>query len=199
MRHLLAPLPRLPASLVAVVAMGGLALGGGQAWAQAKPAQSAQPAPAPAAPSPGPQRTETIVFDNWVVTCRDTVGKTGKPICSTTLQVTNNETRQTILLWQIGQDEAGKPVFALRVPLGVRIKEGVQFTIGSGKPRRADFVQCDSRGCESAGPLDETLIRELSAGAGGEAAVVFTMTNGQAVTMKIPLKGIDKALPALRK
>ncbi|MFK8250857.1 invasion associated locus B family protein [Ancylobacter terrae] len=196
MRHLLAPLPRLSGSILAVAAIGMLALGGGEVWAQAKPAQ---PAPAPAATSPGPQRTETIVFDNWVVTCRDTVGKTGKPICSTSLQVTNNDTRQTVLLWQIGQDDAGKPVFALRVPLGVRIKDGVQFTIGAGKPRKADFVLCDNRGCESAGPLDEALIRELSAGAGGEALVVFTATNGQAVNLKIPLKGIDKALPALRK
>lgn len=143
-----------------------------------------------------PQRTETIVYDNWTVTCHDSLSKDAKRVCSANLRVTNNQTRQNVLIWEIGNDATGKPTFALRTPLGVMIKEGVQLTLGTGKPRKVDYVLCDTRGCEAAAPFDAALSRELTAAS--EASVVFVATNGQPISLKIPVKGIVEALPSLR-
>lgn len=164
------------------------------AAAQGQAAQG-QPA-APAQPS-APVRTETIVYDNWVVTCRDTVGKSSKRNCSATMQISNKKTRQSLFVWQIGQDSDGKPVFAVRTPLGVKVQDGVQLSVGNGKPRKVDFVLCEQRGCDARGPFDDGFAKELVAG--NEATAAFVLANGKTVNLKLPLTGIDKALPALRR
>lgn len=153
-------------------------------------APAAQPSPA------GPPRTETVVYENWTVTCRDNLSKGAKKICSANLRIANNQTRQNILIWEIGNDAAGKPIFALRTPLGVMIKDGVQLTIDAGKARKVDYILCDANGCEAAGLFDAALSRELAGGS--EASVGFMMTNGQPVRLKVPLKGAAQALVALR-
>ena len=160
-----------------------------QAAAQGQPAAPAQPT--------APVRTETIVYDNWVVTCRDTVGKSSKRNCSAVMQISNKKTKQSVFVWQIGQDNDGKAVFAVRTPLGVRVQDGVQITVGNGKPRKVDFVLCEQRGCNARGPFDDAFAKELVAGT--EATAAFTLADGKTVNLKLPLNGIDKALPALRR
>ncbi len=163
--------------------------------AAAQAATQGQPA-APAQPT-APVRTETIVYDNWVVTCRDTVGKSSKRNCSAVMQISNKKTKQSVFVWQIGQDNDGKAVFAVRTPLGVRVQDGVQLTVGNGKPRKVDFVLCEQRGCNARGPFDDAFAKELVAGT--EATAAFTLADGKTVNLKLPLTGIDKALPALRR
>ena len=160
-----------------------------QAAAQGQPAAPAQPT--------APVRTETIVYDNWVVTCRDTVGKSSKRNCSAVMQISSKKTKQSVFVWQIGQDNDGKAVFAVRTPLGVRVQDGVQITVGNGKPRKVDFVLCEQRGCNARGPFDDAFAKELVAGT--EATAAFTLADGKTVNLKLPLNGIDKALPALRR
>ncbi len=151
--------------------------GGRTAAAARLPAQPA----APAQPS-APVRTETIVYDNWVVTCRDTVGKSSKRNCSAVMQISNKKTKQSVFVWQIGQDNDGKPVFAVRTPLGVRVQEGVQLTVGTGKPRKVDFVLCEQRGCDARGPFDDAFAKELVAGS--EATAAFVLADGKTVNLE---------------
>ena len=161
-----------------------LLAGTSAALAQAKPADGA------------PVRTETVVYENWIVTCRDRVEKSSKKICAATLKVSDTKSKRDVLVWQIGQDDAGAPTFAFRVPFGVRVKEGVSVVVDSGKPRKVDYVTCDNRGCEAAGPLDAAFGKELLGGR--QATVTFTLINGRPVSLKVPLNGIAKALPALK-
>ncbi len=156
--------------------------------------KSAASAPAPAASSP--RRTETIVYDNWTVTCHDSLSKDAQRSCAANLRIVNNKTQQNLLVWEIGNDATGKPTFALRVPLGVLTRPGIVLTVGAGKPRKIDYVLCDPKGCEAAGAFDNTLSREL--GGATEATVTFVAVNGQAIALKVPLKGITEAVPALR-
>lgn len=166
-------------------------LAGAAAFLPQNAAAQAQPK------SEAPVRTETVVYDNWVVTCRERVEKSAKKFCTATMKVTDNKTKRDVLVWQFGQDKAGAPVFALRVPFGVQVKDGVSVTVDAGKPRKADYVSCGGRGgCEAAAPLDAAFTRELSAGK--QATVTFVLANGRAVNLKVPLNGIAKALPALR-
>lgn len=99
--------------------------------------------------------------------------------------------------WQIGQDGTGAPTYLIRAPLGVRLKDGVQITLDAGKPRKADFVACDQRGCEAIAPFEDAFARELASAKEGTAS--FVLANGQTVNIKLPLAGVAKALPALRR
>lgn len=157
------------------------------------PAAMAQQAPAA---STAPVRTETTVFDNWVVTCRARLEKGAKKTCVATLKVTESKSKKTVMLWQIGQDAAGNPAYLIRTPLGLRIKDGVQITIGKGKPHKVDFASCSNKGCQATGPFEDSFAKEL---AGAKDAVAsFVLANGQTVNITLPIGGIDKALPALK-
>lgn len=173
------------------VIVAGVLLAGASAEAQ-----TPTPKPAPKAEASAPRRTETVVYDNWTVTCRDGATRDAARICSANLRVINNKTQQNLVVWEIGNDAAGKPAVALRVPLGVLTRPGVVLTVGSGKPHKFDYVLCDRQGCEAAGPFDNALAREL--GAAAEASVTIVATNGQPIAFKVPLKGIAQAVPALR-
>lgn len=159
----------------------------------AAPAASAQQAPAA---STAPVRTETVVFDNWVVTCRDRLEKGSKKSCVATLKVTESKSKKIVLLWQIGQNAAGVPTYLVRAPLGVRLKDGVQITIGKGKPRKIDFVSCGTNGCAATAPFEDAFGKELASAK--EAVASFVLANGQTVNVTLPIAGIDKALPALK-
>ncbi|MCK0209876.1 invasion associated locus B family protein [Starkeya koreensis] len=159
----------------------------------AGPAAMAQQAPAESA---APVRTETTVFDNWVVTCRAKLEKGAKRSCAAALKVTESKSQKTVLLWQIGQDAAGAPAYLIRTPLGVRIKDGVQIVINKGKPRKVDFASCTSNGCEATGTFDDAFAKELTAAK--EVMASFVLTTGQTVQIALPIGGIDKALPALK-
>ncbi|MCX5481597.1 invasion associated locus B family protein [Kaistia geumhonensis] len=177
----------------AAAVVAGVLLAGAPAEAQTPPPK---PVEAPKAAASAPRRTETVVYDNWTVTCRDGATKNAARSCSASLRVINNKTQQNLVIWEIGNDATGKPAVALRVPLGVLTRPGVVLTIGSGKPRKFDYVMCDRQGCEAAGPFDNALAREL--GAAAEASVTIVATNGQPIAFKVPLKGIAQAVPALR-
>ncbi|MCK0197154.1 invasion associated locus B family protein [Ancylobacter sp. 6x-1] len=196
---------RVPGATALVLGLLAGALAG-PALAQTGPAKppagkptTEKPAAPPAAPAQEapPVRTETVTYGNWTATCRDRVGAVSQRTCSAILRITNTKSRQDVLIWEIGNDAANNPVTALRTPLGVMVKEGVSIALGSGKPRKLDYVLCDARGCEASGPFDAGFAREL--GAATEAAVSFTPINSKPVTLTIPLKGIADALAALRR
>ena len=171
----------------------------GMVWpvsAQTPKPKPAQTAAADAAET-APRRTETVVYDNWTVTCQDTLSKGAPRSCSARLRIVNNKTQQNLVVWEIGKDAAGKPVFALRVPLGVLMKPGVVLATGAEAPHKLDYALCDPQGCEAAGPFDEPLARELSGAA--EATITIVAANGQPVAFKVPLKGIAAAMAALQK
>lgn len=157
------------------------------------PAALAQQAPAAAK---APVRTETTVFDNWVVTCRASIEKGAKKTCVATMKVTESKSKKAVLIWQIGQDKLGAPTYLLRTPLGVRLKDGVQITIGKGKPRKLDYASCGRTGCEAIGPFEDAFGKELMTAK--EVVASFVLSNGQTVNVTLPITGVDKALPALK-
>lgn len=182
------PHPRL-SGMAALLAL--LLAGTGPGLAQSQ----GQPAPVKPADTT-PVRTETVTYENWIVTCRERVEKASKKVCAATLKVSDAQSKRDVLVWQLGQDAAGAPTVALGVPFGVRVKDGVTLTLENGKPRKVDYVTCERAGCEAAAPLDAAFAKELLAAR--QATIVFTLSNGQAVNLKVPLNGIEKVLPALK-
>ena len=86
-----------------------------------------------------------------------------------------------------------------QIDVGVLIAKGVALKIGDSKPHQFSYVACNPQRCEATMPMDETVIRQMIAGADGPAAITFWKADGADVTISIQsIKGIDKAIAAVR-
>jgi invasion protein IalB len=160
---------------------------------QAQPAPQAESEPQ----APRPVRTEILNFDNWTLTCVEYAEARGKQTCAATLQMVQAKSRQVLLAWTAGLGGDGRPVLTIQAPTGILIAPGVEVTLGKAKPRRIAFASCDTGHCTASAPLDEALVRELSAA--DVAEVDIQAMNGNNVQFKLPIKGFDKAYAGLRR
>lgn len=165
-------------------------------------AQSQAPAPAqPAAPATPAvsQRTETINYDNWTVTCREAIeGPTkGKKVCSALLQVADQNKKNIVFIWLIGRNTAGALLTVAQVPTGVLIQKGVELKIGNGKVHVLNYNTCTTQNCEATVIMDDPFTKELIAGQGAAVVATIYAVSGQAVTFNFSIKGIDKAMGSI--
>jgi len=144
-------------------------------------APKATPAPAPAQAAPsGPIRTETINYDNWTVTCRDTADGKSKKVCVATMPMRVQQQNQ-------------------QVTLGVLIAKGVELKLGNGRSYKLSYVDCSPKLCESTLAMDEVVIREVVAGANDRVSVTLWKTDGTEASITLAsIKGVDKAIAAVR-
>jgi invasion protein IalB len=153
------------------------------------------PAAAPAAPADGaPQRTETIVYDSWTVTCRE--GGNVKRACSTTLQLVDQEKRQVLFSWIIGHTPEGTLMTFLQTPTGVQIQKGVELKIENGAVRKLNYILCEPGRCEASTAMDDAMIREVTGGANATATIYAT--DGRGINFNVPIKGAARAIAALK-
>lgn len=165
-------------------------------------AQSGQPrnpgaggAQAQAAPE-GPVRTERTIFDSWVLTCQEVVGDAKSRRCSAVLSTVEEQSKQVAFLWTIGRNAAGAPTAVFTTPTGLNLTNGLDLTIGKGKPRKLAFSACDASSCEAVMPLDEGVLKE--ARSSEEAVASITMRDGRTVRFNIINRGFDRAVAAIR-
>jgi invasion protein IalB len=162
------------------------------------PAPAARPTtPAPATEAALPVRTETVVYNAWTVTCRDTVGGAAKPTCSADFKVIDKERRNVLLQWIIARNSEGTLFTVFQTPTGILIQNGVDLKLGNAAARKLNYVACQPNGCESSIAMDEAMIREL-AGATDAVATIYA-TDGRSISSNMPIKGVDQALAALLK
>ena len=171
----------------------------------ARPAPKPTPAPAPAQAAPsGPIRTETINYDNWTVTCRDTADGKSKKVCVATMpmQVQQQNQRVTLGAWSILHNREGLLVSVVQITqidIGVLIAKGVELKLGNGKSYKLSYVDCNPKLCESTLAMDEAVIREVVAGANDRTSVTLWKTDGTEASITFnSIKGIDKAIAAVR-
>lgn len=160
------------------------------------PPAAAEPAPAPAPPS-APQRIETINYGSWTVTCRDTVDKASKKVCSGALQVVQDKTRQVLLAWIIGRDNQGTLRTVIQTPTGVQIPKGLELTLGKAATRTMPYTACEPQRCEASAAFDDGMIKDAIASA--EAKAMITAIDGRAITFNLQIKGIDQVFAAIGK
>jgi invasion protein IalB len=169
-----------------------------------KPAEPAPQSTLAQATTPGPVRTETITYDAWTVSCRDTPDGKTKKVCSAMLAMVAQQQNQRINLgaWVIARNNEGALVAVVQTPqidIGVLIGKGVELTLGNGKPRQIGYVNCNPQHCEALMPMDDAAIRESIAANNGAATVKFWKTDGAEFAINIQsIKGIDKAIAAVR-
>ena len=166
---------------------------------QPRPPAASPPSAAaePAASTPeGPQRTETIVYDAWTVTCRDIVGGKAKRTCSAMLQVIDQEHRQVVFAWIIGRTAEGTLTTFLQTPTGVQIQRGVELKVENGAVRKLNYVACEPGRCEASTPMDDSMVKEIITGS--KATATIYATDGRGINFNMPIAGASKAIPALQ-
>jgi invasion protein IalB len=179
---------------------------------QIRPAPKAAPLPstaqttpssAPAAAS-GPVRTETITYEAWTVSCRDTADGKTKKLCSAALPMVVQQQNQRVNLgaWLIARNNEGSLLSVIQTPqidIGVLIPKGVELKFGDGKPHKINYVNCSPQRCEATMPMDEATIKETIAAASGTATITFWKSDGADFSINIQsIKGIEEAIKAVR-
>jgi invasion protein IalB len=151
-------------------------------------------APETKAAMPTSTTTTTTTHGNWTVTCGEG-GTPPKKICTAMFRVINKQNNQNLLAWTFGRNQEGKLLaeFILFPPLSdVQVQPGVVFTLDEGKPIKADFVECSTRGCKARIELTPNLVRQLKAAK--KARIDLTRLDMQVTQVGMDIPGIDLAL-----
>ena len=165
--------------------------------AQTNPAPAAaQPAPQPGAMLPA-QRTETINYDYWILTCREFMEGAKKRTCSATVAVQRSETGQTILALTIQPNDQGRMMASIQTPTGVAIAPGVEVKFEKAAARKFAFDFCESSRCVASLAADAAFIHDLSTAA--KITILIQSADGKPVNFEFPVKGFDKAYANMTK
>jgi invasion protein IalB len=161
-------------------------------------AQNPQAADKPAEPAKI-RRAETIVDDNWTVTCALTDQSGAKKQCSAVLRIAQtdkNGAQRVVFSWVLGRQD-GKLESVFSVPPGVLIPPGVEVKIGEKETRKLVYSLCQPDHCESVFPLDDVMVKSLSAASTTE--VTIFLVNGAAAKFTVNMKGFTQAIADLGK
>jgi invasion protein IalB len=166
-------------------------------------AQGDQPADKSAAPAPAEpakvRRAETIVDDNWTVTCALTDQAGAKRQCSALLRIAEtdkNGAQRVVFTWVLGHQE-GKLMSAISVPPGVQIPPGMEVKIGDKETRKLGYSICQPDHCEALLPLEESVVKSLAAAPTTEVSI--HAVNGAVAKFTVNMKGFAQALADLGK
>jgi invasion protein IalB len=157
--------------------------------AQASPPQATAQKPGPATlPS---QKTETINYENWILTCREFLDGPKKRNCSITVAIQKQDTNQIVLALTVQPNEQGQMVASIQTPTGVAIAPGVELKLEKAAARKFMFDFCEPSRCSASLIADKNFIREASLAS--SLAIVIQSSDGKPVNFEFPIKGFDKA------
>ena len=125
------------------------------------------------------------------MTCSEFAEGPRKRICSAQLNVTQQNSNNVLLTWTIGLNNEFKPISVIQTPTGVSISPGVEVQLGKAAVRKLPFVSCEPNRCTASVPIDNSLVRDMSATQ--TADVVIYAPNGSGVKFNFSLQGFDKA------
>ena len=91
----------------------------------------------------------------------------------------------------------GKLASVFSVPSGVLIQPGVEVKIGDKETRKLVYSLCQPDHCESVLPLDDAMVKGLSAAPTTE--VTIYLVNGTSAKFTVNMKGFSQALVDLGK
>jgi len=167
---------------------------------EAKSKAKAKSDPAPSQPV----RTETITYDAWTVSCRDTADGKTKKVCSATLPMVMAQQNQAVPLgaWIIGRNNEGGLVSVVQTPqinVGVMVSKGIELKLGNANPHSISYSACNPQRCEGILTMNEAVTRSMIAASNDPAVITFWKADGDKFAITIQsIKGIDKAISAIR-
>jgi invasion protein IalB len=157
---------------------------------------AAQTAPQPGAMVPG-QRTETINYDNWIMTCREFLEGPKKRTCAATVAVQRSETGQTVFALSVQLSDQAKLTASIQTPTGVAIAPGLELKFDKAAARKVAFEICEPARCVANLVADPAFIRDASAAASITLSV--QSSDGKPVNFEFPIKGFEKAYAKMTK
>ncbi len=135
--------------------------------------------------------TTTTTHGGWTVGCT----QAGDPVvktCTATFRVFDKKTNQNLLVWVLGRNREGQLLAEFLTATEVMVQPGVVLVLDDGKPVKADYVECGSRGCKARLLLaDDVLGRMKSA---KKARIDMTRLDGKVIQFSIDIPGTDLAL-----
>jgi invasion protein IalB len=164
------------------------------AVAQTTPVPAAGPSAAATLPA---ERTETINFENWILTCREFLEGARKRTCAATVAVQRSENGQMVIALSIQLNEQGKITAAVQTPSGVAIAPGVDVKFEKATSRRFAFDFCEPSRCSASMPADTVFIRDVSAAT--SVTISLQASDGKPVNFEFPMKGFEKAYAKMTK
>jgi len=143
------------------------------------------------------QRTETINYENWILTCHEFLEGAKKRTCSATVAVQRTETGQTVFALSIQLSDQAKLTAVLQTPTGVAIAPGVDLKFDKTAARKATFDICEPTRCVANLVADSAFLRDASAA--GTITLSVQSSDGKPVNFEFPSKGFDKAYAKMTK
>jgi invasion protein IalB len=196
---------------VAVIAVMGAYFLGLMSGTKSSTAPSTPPAPAvdaAQAPTPTPARTApapvqgqpqwvTVATDgSWEVRCQSPAPATGSA-CTAVLQIVEKKSGNVLFAWIVGAPAKNGPVTTFETPTGVLIPSGIEVKLGESPARRVNYTACMPQHCSGDMPMDEGIVKQMSAG--GKASVAIVAADGRGVEFSMSLAGFEKAFAAISK
>ena len=153
------------------------------------PATAASPQTPPASQ---PQWVTTATHGSWQIRCQ----RPAEPgsLCTAVLEITQKGT--VIFGWVVANGKNGL-VTELESPTGVLIQSGLEVKLGDALVRHVNFVSCTPQQCSGEMPMDEAVVKQMSAG--DKASVTIVAADGRGIEFTMSTAGFDKALAAISK
>jgi invasion protein IalB len=155
---------------------------------------------APAIPIPngveyGQIRRVTTPFENWTLICDENLKEMTK-ICNIDQSIVD-QAGAMVFYWSLAAADNGKPMMILRTPAYAGRESAVTMTFGpDSKPFGVKPEGCDVKVCVSMVPVGPQLRKAISQEA--PLQISYTFPPNGTVVLNAPLKGLSKALAAIK-
>lgn len=138
---------------------------------------------------------DTVVIENWALSCRENSPEAGKKQCSAINRITDQKTGQVLFVWLVGKNKEQQLVSSFQTPTGVLIAPGLDLILNDQRARKISFVACDERRCDASLLMDQKFTDELKLAQ--EASAQIVSVTGHNILFKINPKGIQDIVAAL--
>jgi invasion protein IalB len=170
--------------------------------AQPKQAPAAQPkqpaakqapqkgAPAQQAAAPADQQPQ-LIYSPWTKFCLKGQEANAKQVCFTGKDARLESGLPVVAAVLIEPEGEQKKVLRVTLPLGMQLVHGTRTIIDQSQPAQAPYVICFTNGCMADYEANADMIGKLKKGQ--QLAVQAINSNGQAISLSLPLSDFAKA------
>lgn len=181
------------------MAMACLLLSGQYSAGQAPPGSEYRIKPSdvalPPHVKPGGYRRITQPFENWTLICDENL-ETRQKVCNVT-QTIEDSAGRLAFSWSLAATKDGKPYMILRTTSDAKYPGLISLRFqGQANPVKVELDGCNAAVCVGMLPVGPAAREQISKSATPQ--VSYETTSGTTVTLAATLKGLSKAVEAIR-
>ncbi|SFI04916.1 Invasion associated locus B (IalB) protein [Bosea sp. OK403] len=143
----------------------------------------------------GSYRRITQPFENWILICDENL-QTHQKICNVT-QTIEDSAGRLAFSWSLAATKDGKPYMILRTTSDAKYPGLVALRFqGQANPLKVELDGCNAAVCVGMLPVGPAVREQIAKSAAPE--VSYETTSGTTVTLAATLKGLSKAVEAIK-